>query len=203
MKSGTDATSQESNMQVIEATKIDYKKYIGSLIMLSFAVLSILRWNRSGELFFLLLSFRDLVASYFLATRDKAEVKSGNTMAILAYVSSGLPLLYFSAPFGIELRSHRLIFDLLTIVGFLIVTWATIDLGRKLGVSPAKRGEKVVKGIYRFVSHPMYLGYAVAQSGWLLVNNWNFSLYVVAVSLFLVRARQENKILNHSTQLNK
>lgn len=194
MKSGTDATSQESNMQVIEATKIDYKKYIGSLIMLSFAVLSILRWNRSGELFFLLLSFRDLVASYFLATRDKAEVKSGNTMAILAYVSSGLPLLYFSAPFGIELRSHRLIFDLLTIVGFLIVTWATIDLGTKLGVSPAKRGKKVVKGIYRFVSHPMYLGYGIAQIGWVLINHLNIYIFVISMCLFITRAKSESKL---------
>ena len=183
-------------MQVIEATKIDYKKYIGSLIMLSFAVLSMLRWNRSGELFFLLLSFRDLVASYFLATREKAEVKSGNTMAILAYVSSGLPLLYFSAPFGIELRSHRLIFDLLTIVGFLIVTWATIDLGTKLGVSPAKRGEKVVKGIYRFVSHPMYLGYAIAQIGWILINKTNFFIYTVSIFLMIIRAKNENKLLD-------
>lgn len=195
MKFGTDATSQESNMQVIEATKIDYKKYVGCLIMLSFAVLSMFRWNRSGELFFLLLSFRDLVASYFLATREKAEVKSGNTMAILAYVSSGLPLLYFSAPFGIELRSHRLIFDLLTIFGFLIVTLATIDLGTKLGVSPAKRGLRVTKGIYRFVRHPMYLGYAIAQFGWLLVNDWNFIIYGTAMALFLLRARTENKIL--------
>jgi protein-S-isoprenylcysteine O-methyltransferase Ste14 len=183
-------------MQVIEATKIDYKKYVGSLIMFSFAVLSILRWNRSGELFFLLLSFRDLVASYFLATREKAEVNSGNTMAILAYVSSGLPLLYFSAPFGIELRSHRLVFDLLTIVGFLIVTWATIDLGTKIGVSPAKRGEKVVKGIYRFVSHPMYLGYCIAQLGWVLVNKWNLYIYLTALLLFALRARSESKMFN-------
>ena len=183
-------------MQAIEATKIDYKKYIGSLIMLSFAVLSMLRWNRSGELFFLLLSFRDLVASYFLATREKAEVKSGNTMAILAYVSSGLPLLYFSAPFGIELRSHRLIFDLLTIVGFLIVTWATIDLGTKLGVSSAKCGEKVVKGIYCFVSYPMYLGYAIAQIGWILINKTNFFIYTVSIFLMIIRAKNENKLLD-------
>lgn len=196
MKFGMDATSQESNMQVNEATKIDYKKYVGSLIMLSFAVLSMLRWNRSGELFFLLLSFRDLVASYFLATREKAEVKSGNTMAILAYVSSGLPLLYFSAPFGIELRSHRLIFDLLTIVGFLIVTWATIDLGTKLGVSPAKRGERVTKGIYSLVSHPMYLGYAIAQSGWILINNINSVIFSLSIVLMILRAKSESKIFN-------
>lgn len=196
MKSGTGVTSQESNMQVIEATKIDYKKYIGSLIMLSFAVLSILRWNRSGELFFLLLSFRDLVASYFLATREKAEVKSGNTMAILAYVSSGLPLLYLSAPFGFELRSHRLIFDLLTIVGFLIVTWATIDLGTKLGVSPAKRGQKQTKGIYSLVNHPMYIGYAFAQLGWIFINGWNFLIFIISIILLSIRAVAEDKIVS-------
>jgi protein-S-isoprenylcysteine O-methyltransferase Ste14 len=183
-------------MQTVEAVKTDYKKYLGSLIMLGFAIISITRWTQSGELFFLVLSFRDLIASYFLARRENAEIKSNKTMAMIAYLSSGLPLLYFSAPFGLEIRAYRLVADLLTIIGFLIVTWATIDLGTKLGVSPAKRGNKQTKGIYAFVNHPMYLGYVIAQSGWVLINQWNFAIFALSIFLFSVRAKSENIILN-------
>lgn len=183
-------------MLITEAIKTDYKKYIGSLIMFSFASISITRWAQSGELFFLVLSFRDLIASYFLAKRQDAEVKSTRTMAIIAYISSGLPLLYYSAQFGLEIRLYRLIADLLTIVGFLVVTWATIDLGTKLGVSPAKRGAKQTKGIYRFISHPMYLGYVIAQSGWILINSWNTIIFIISILLFIIRANEEKRILS-------
>jgi len=181
-------------MLITEAIKTDYKKYIGSLIMINFASISITRWAQSGELFFLVLSFRDLIASYFFAKRQNADVKSTKTMAIIAYISSGLPLLYFSAPFGLEIRLYRLIADLLTIVGFLIVTWATIDLGTKLGVSPAKRGTKQTKGLYRFIGHPMYLGYGIAQLGWIFINKWNIYIYLTSLVLFLIRAKSESNL---------
>ena len=163
--------------------------------MLSFGIISFARWNNSGELFFLLLAFRDFVASYFLAKREKAEIEGSKKMAVLAYLSSALPLLYFSAPFGFAPRLNSLIADICTILGFLIVTWATIDLGTKLGVSPAKRGEKVTKGLYKLVGHPMYLGYAIAQLGWIFLNKWNVLIYLVCMTLFVVRAKAEVKII--------
>ena len=164
--------------------------------MLTFGVISFLRWRTSGELFFLLLFFRDSIAAFFLIRREKAQASGSNLIAAIAYLSSGLPLLYFSAPYGIETKLVKLSADLLAIVGFLIVSWATIDLGAKLGVSPAKRGEKVTKGLYHFVNHPMYLGYAIAQFGWILINQWNIGIYILSIFLFFLRAKQENNILN-------
>lgn len=164
--------------------------------MLTFGVISFLRWRTSGELFFLLLFFRDSIAAFFLVRREKAQASGSNLIAGIAYLSSGLPLFYFSAPYGIETKLVKLSADLLAIVGFLIISWATIDLGTKLGVSPAKRGEKVTKGLYRLVNHPMYLGYAIAQFGWLFINNWNAPIYIISIMLFLIRSKQENKIIN-------
>ncbi len=180
-----------------EAIKIDYRKYLGSFIMLTFAGIALTRWSQSKELFFLLLAFRDLIASLFLAKRENAQIEGSKTMAIVAYLSSGLPLLYLSAPLGMETRFNSLIADLFTIFGFLIVTWATIDLGTKLGVSPAKRGDKVTKGLYSFVSHPMYLGYGLAQIGWIILNKWNILYYFISLSLFYIRAKAENKIIKN------
>lgn len=178
-----------------EAIKIDYRKYLGSFIMFSFASIALTRWSQSKELFFLLLAFRDLIASYFLVKRENAQIEGNKVMAIVAYLSSGLPLLYLSAPLGMETRLNSLIADLFTIIGFLIVTWATIDLGTKLGISHAKRGEKVTKGLYRFVGHPMYLGYAIAQVGWLLLNTANIYFYLLSMSLFMIRIKFENEVL--------
>jgi protein-S-isoprenylcysteine O-methyltransferase Ste14 len=183
-------------MQNIEAIKVDYRKYLGSLIMLSFACIALIRWGQSKELFFLLLAFRDLIASFFLAKRESAQAEGSKLMAAVAYISSGLPLLYLSAPMGLGATINTLVADLFTIFGFLVVTWATIDLGTKLGVSPAKRGEKVTRGIYRFVGHPMYLGYAIAQLGWLFLNSSNIYIYAVAMVLFMVRIRAENRVLS-------
>ena len=75
------------------------------------------------------------------------------------------------------------------------MTWSTIDLGLQLGVSPAKRGGKCVKGLYKYISHPMYIGYGIAQFGWLFINQWNIAIFAVSVVLFVLRAKEENKVL--------
>lgn len=178
-------------------TKVtDYKKWLGGLIMLTFGIISLLRWRSSGETFFLLLFFRDTIAAFFLIRREESERNGSPLIACIAYISSGLPLLYFSAPYGIETNIVKLSADLFAIVGFLIVTWATIDLGTKLGVSPAKRGDKCVKGLYRFIKHPMYVGYAIAQVGWIFINELNVVIYLVSISLFLIRSKYEDRILS-------
>ena len=182
-------------MQVVAAKATDYKKWIGSLIMLSFSLIGFLRWQASGELFFILLSFRDLIAAIFLIRREEASKSGSKSMAFIAYISSALPLIYLSAPYGLETMSDKLAADLFAIVGFLIVTWATIDLGTKLGVSPAKRGTKCTKGLYRFTSHPMYLGYVIAHFGWLFIDFRNIFIYIASLSLFYIRAKAENKII--------
>jgi len=184
-------------MQTIAINRAtDYKKWIGGLIMLSFSLIGFLRWKSSGELFFLLLFFRDLIAAIFLFKREDACKTGNKSMAVIAYISSALPLFYLSAPYGVETNSVRLVSNLLTIAGFLIVTWATIDLGTKIGVSPARRGSRCTKGLYKLISHPMYIGYIIAQFGWIFVNQWNIIIYILSVSLFLIRIKSENKILN-------
>ena len=174
----------------------DYKKWVGGSIMFTFGVISFLRWATSKELFFLLLSLREFIVVFFLIGRERAQISSSNVIAFISYLSSGLPLLYLSASQEIEIMSVKLIADLLTIIGFLIVTWATIDLGTKFGVSPAKRGHKTTKGLYRFVNHPMYFGYGIAQLGWVFINKLNILIYIPSLLLFAIRAKAENKILS-------
>ncbi len=183
-------------MTISVKESLDIKKYIGSAIMLVFGMIAFYRWTISQELFFISLCFRDVIASYFLSKRKEAIKTSSKKMAITAYASSALPLFYLSAPADEISNLTILVLNLTTILGFLIVTFATIDLGFKLGVSPAKRGKKVTSGIYRITKHPMYLGYLIAHSGLLLLNPLNRFIFTIALILFWIRAKEENRILD-------
>ncbi|MDO9181627.1 MAG: DUF1295 domain-containing protein, partial [Bacteriovorax sp.] len=146
----------------------DSSGWIGSAIMLIFALIAGYRWYMSGLIFFALLVVRDLAASWFLISR-KLSVKKTDSRLIetLAYVSSAWPLIYLNTPNS--LPSIGLASSILAIVGFTISTLALFDLGSSFGVSPANRGA-VKTGLYRYVRHPMYSGYAISEFGFILLN---------------------------------
>jgi protein-S-isoprenylcysteine O-methyltransferase Ste14 len=110
-----------------------------------------------------------------------------------AYASSAMPLLYFGST--VSSKALFLASDLLAIIGFLIVVLATIELGTSIGISPANRG-LVRSGIYRYIKHPMYLGYAISEMGLVILNPLNLSICVVSMILYFIRSKIEIKILN-------
>jgi protein-S-isoprenylcysteine O-methyltransferase Ste14 len=89
--------------------------------------------------------------------------------------------------------------------GFVFVTVAAVlsmasllTLGRMFGIRPALRG-LVTRGPYRFVRHPMYLGYMISDIGYNL-QEWNYgtALLVLAGWASLVyRIRSEERTLAH------
>ncbi len=186
------AAVQESN--VVKTIKADWRKLVGSIVMICFALIAIYRWHQSHILFFLLLAFRDLVAGYYLAIR-RSTIASGPTSSrILAYVSSAMPLVYLQST---QSNHHLIIFALLfNILGFLVSTFATIELGDRMGVAPAKRGNVCHSGIYKLTRHPMYLGYFIAELGNVILNPINLLIFVSSTAGYLLRAKRENKILS-------
>lgn len=174
--------------------RADLSGWIGSVVMFSFGAYSFYRWQKTGLIFFLLLILREISASWFLITRNPPEKKNSNKWAsILAYVSSAWPFFYLSS--STQSATAHLVDALLAIVGFLLSTWALFDLGKSFGVAPANRG-LVHTGVYRYIKHPMYLGYVISESGFVFLNPWNALLLVASVSLYTLRARLEAKILN-------
>ena len=71
-----------------------------------------------------------------------------------------------------------------------------LSLGRRFGVRPALRG-LATRGPYRFVRHPMYLSYVIADIGYNL-QEWNFGtalLVMAGWASLLYRIYAEERIL--------
>ncbi|WP_408498349.1 methyltransferase family protein [Paraburkholderia xenovorans] len=85
----------------------------------------------------------------------------------------------------------------LQVLGIFWQLFAKASLRRSFGILPANRGV-VSRGAYRFVRHPMYLGYFVTDIGFLLVNfGWqNLLVYGCQFALQVGRILGEEKLLS-------
>ena len=81
-------------------------------------------------------------------------------------------------------------------IGLIIVVLGKLSLGRSFGLAPANRGI-VSSGVYRFVRHPIYLGYLVTHVGFVLANpgDWNMVVLAAADLALMLRARCEEQTL--------
>lgn len=183
-------------IDTINNYKADPTGWIGSGIMLIFASIAGYRWHTTGIVFFALLVLRDLTASWFLITRKSKKVTpNSRSNEVLAYVSSAFPFAYFNS-FN-SFSQAELLSSILAIIGFTISTLALFDLGRSFGVSPANRG-LVQIGLYRYVRHPMYFGYIISESGFIFLNPYNLSLWIISTILYFYRSKLEDAFLQCS-----
>src|SRR5207253_9668412 len=85
----------------------------------------------------------------------------------------------------------------LSVVGLILVISSKITLGRSFGIVPANRGV-VARGPYRLMRHPIYAGYLISHSAFLLAHPTalNLALVVVADSALIVRALMEERVLS-------
>ncbi|RZF29431.1 isoprenylcysteine carboxylmethyltransferase family protein [Paraburkholderia sp. UYCP14C] len=85
----------------------------------------------------------------------------------------------------------------LQLFGIFWELFAKVSLRRSFGILPANRGV-VASGAYRFVRHPMYLGYFLLDLGFLLVNFGigNMIVYGCQFALQVGRIMLEEKLLS-------
>ena len=84
----------------------------------------------------------------------------------------------------------------LILAGVLVQVWSKLTLRRSFGITPANRG-LVVHGPYRFIRHPMYLGYLIGWIGFYLLNPtlWNTNVYALCILLQWLRIGAEERVL--------
>jgi protein-S-isoprenylcysteine O-methyltransferase Ste14 len=81
-------------------------------------------------------------------------------------------------------------------VGLLVIIAGKMSLGRSFGLMPANRGI-VSSGLYRFVRHPIYLGYFITHIAFVAANPslWNLIVLLAADVAQIARALCEERVL--------
>ena len=134
-----------------------------------------------------------LIALTFLAIRNNARAfASRKRDYAYAILGLGSPLLFQLTP-----RVGPLYVGVsLEFLGLILVVTAFLSLNRSFGVAPENRGVKT-GGVYKFVRHPMYLGYILTETGYVVENASVFNLFILTASvLFLIlRLLAEERLL--------
>jgi protein-S-isoprenylcysteine O-methyltransferase Ste14 len=112
---------------------------------------------------------------------------------LIALVGTSAP--FFAVPLGEALAPS--IGAALLVTGACIALCGKLSLRRSFGLVPANRGVKT-DGLYRWVRHPIYLGYVVSHVGLLLTyaSFWNLAVLGFAWILMWLRSREEEKFLS-------
>jgi protein-S-isoprenylcysteine O-methyltransferase Ste14 len=150
----------------------------------------------NGHWFNWLLILSEGLGLLFIFIRKPAgEISDNPSDWTIAFFATAGPLLVHPAGFAPLVPAPIGIAFLST--GILIQLSAKLCLGRSFGIVQANRGVKR-GGPYRYVRHPMYLGYMCVQVGFLILTPslWNLTVYGVSFGCQLVRILAEERLLS-------
>jgi hypothetical protein len=141
----------------------------------------------------LLMLIRAIVVLFCFLQRDEVFRRAPRYQIVVAWISTFLPTLMLWLP---GVTTLGFVGEVVAILGMTMFCFTCLDLGKSFGVSPAVRSP-VSGGVYKYVSHPMYISHAIVEAGVLIASPtiWNFTIAVAAWSLYAVRANWEKELL--------
>jgi protein-S-isoprenylcysteine O-methyltransferase Ste14 len=142
----------------------------------------------------LLLTGEALVVALTVIRRRAQLVDRSVAAAVMTMVSlAGPPLLRAG---DVTPLAPDAMTAIVSAFGLIVVIIGKMTLGRSFGIVPANRGI-VVRGPYCVVRHPIYTGYLVTHTGFLLANPTpkNIAIILVADAALVARALMEERVL--------
>jgi len=172
---------------------IDYSERVFILLLVAPFMIAISR-SLPENPYSILVAFSEALVVLFILIRKPGAISTRPYPLAVALLGTALPLL---------VRPADLAFVPATVsggimsLGLIINISSKLALNRSFGLVAANRGIKR-GGPYRFVRHPMYLGYFVTQIGFLLssFSLTNLAIYSAAWFFQILRIIEEEKFLS-------
>ena len=168
---------------------------VGAIFWLVFAVVNIRYSIDSGRVIGLGVGVLGLWSAVLYCVRRPPTLVSRNALVwIAAYLGTfGASLLRPGGPHSGWLDTGGVA---LQVEGIVIGVVSLATLGRSLGLVPAHRG-LVTSGVYRFLRHPLYVSYVIAELGYLVQSPrlWNLAVLAVVWTCQVARIVSEEKLL--------
>jgi protein-S-isoprenylcysteine O-methyltransferase Ste14 len=159
---------------------------LGAAFFVFLFVIRVKQFSESGDIVAILLALQSALAAFLLVMHKPVEHVSHPIMSTIAWLCALLPLVF-------NLEDANVLYSL---PGLLLAIWSLIALGFSFSIAPEDRGI-VVRGPYRFVRHPMYLGETLSLLGLCISagNVWNWLALMLFTRLILVRISAEERVI--------
>jgi len=163
-----------------------------------FVFLFILRAGQAaeGNWIAILLALQSAAAAFLLVMHKPVERMSHPVMTLLSWLCALLPLTF-------NLEDADALYSL---PGLLLALWALFALGFSFSIAPEDRGV-VMRGPYRLVRHPMYLGELLLRLALLASVDALFAekaiLLAVMADIQVARILREERIISGYTKYSR
>lgn len=148
-----------------------------------------------GRVTLLLMLLSESLSALLLLLSKVPKVRDTSPMALLCVTWAYIHTAFLGVDPGRNLI-YSGIGVAICIGGMLLVIYAKLIIGTSFGLLPASR-EVVRRGPYRFIRHPIYVGYLITHVGF-IASDFTWRNLMVLTTLYLcqfVRVLREEKVL--------